>query len=36
MFNQVKVPEQKLQTSLLVIEEVQSGETEDKTLTEDP
>ena len=36
MFNEVKVPEQKPQTSLLVIEEVQSGKTEDKTLTEDP
>src|ERR1700722_17655727 len=36
MFNQVKVPEQKPQTGLPVIEEMQSGETEDKTLTEDP
>src|SRR3984957_15730959 len=36
MFNQVKVPEQKPQTGSPVIEEMQSGETEDKTLTEDP
>jgi len=36
VFNQVKVPEQKPQTGSLVTEETQSGETEDKTLTEDP
>ena len=36
VFNQVKVPEQKPQTGLPVIEEAQSGETEDKILTEDP
>src|ERR1700722_15993593 len=36
MFNQVKVPEQKPQTGSPVIEETQSGETEDKTLIEDP
>jgi len=36
MFNQVKVPEQKPQTGLPVIEEMQSRETEDKTLIEDP
>src|SRR3984957_4250027 len=35
VFNQVKVPEQKPQTGSLVTEETQSGETEDKTLTED-
>src|SRR3984957_16850678 len=36
MFNQVKVPEQKPQTGSPVIEETQSGETEDKTLIGDP
>ena len=36
LFNQVKVPEQKPQTGSPVIEEMQSGETEDKTLIEDP
>src|ERR1700722_2374575 len=36
MFNQVKVPEQKPQTGSPVIEETQSGKTEDKRLAEDP
>src|ERR1700722_5842616 len=36
VLKQVKVPEQKQKTGLPVIEETQSGETEDKTLIEDP
>ena len=36
VFNRVTAPGQKPQTGSPVIEEIQSGETEDKTLTKDP